>query len=74
MDWDSYNNLETIEGYMGWLNSTRHDFVNVWPVAETSEGRHVYVVRVSDPNVIGPKKKIWIEGGKINILRQKLQK
>ena len=66
MDWDSFHNLETIEGYMGWLNATRHEFVTVWPLADTAENRRVYVVRVTDPKVDGPKKRIWIEGGMYN--------
>ncbi|RXG71810.1 Carboxypeptidase B [Armadillidium vulgare] len=63
MDWTSYHKLEDIEGYLGWLNATRHGLISVFPVATTYESRPVYVVKVSDPLSPYPKKKIWIEGG-----------
>ena len=63
MDWNTYHTLEDIEGYLGWLNASTNGVVEVLSAANTGEGRPVYVVRVSDKAAVGPKKRIWIEGG-----------
>ncbi|KAK3889557.1 hypothetical protein Pcinc_006450 [Petrolisthes cinctipes] len=63
MDWTTYHDLDDIEGFIGWLNVTGASFVQVATAATTQEGNAVRVVRITDPNAVGPKKKIWIEGG-----------
>ncbi|CAL4064434.1 unnamed protein product, partial [Meganyctiphanes norvegica] len=63
MDWGSYHGLQDIEGFIIWLNATYPELVNIDSSTKTSEGRPIYVVKVTDPSQPGPKKKIWIEGG-----------
>lgn len=63
IDWTTYHDLDDIEGFIGWLNVTGGSFVQVATAATTQEGKKVTVVRITDPNAVGPKKKIWIEGG-----------
>ncbi|XP_045612099.2 carboxypeptidase B isoform X1 [Procambarus clarkii] len=63
MDWNTYHNMDDIEGFIGWVNATQGNLVRVLPAATTAEGRRVLVVKLTDPNSPGPKKKIWIEGG-----------
>lgn len=63
MDWNTYHNMNDIEGYIGWVNHTGGGFVEVLDAAASVEGRRVLVVKVTDPNSPQPKKKIWIEGG-----------
>lgn len=63
MDWTSFHDLEDIERFEEWLNSTAGNLVQMATVARTLEGREVRLVRITDPTTPGPKKKIWIEGG-----------
>ncbi|XP_066979625.1 carboxypeptidase B-like [Macrobrachium rosenbergii] len=63
MDWTSYHDLDDIEGFLGWLNVTGGNNVHIASASTTAEGRPVLVVRITNPNTTGPKKKIWIEGG-----------
>ncbi|XP_068243453.1 carboxypeptidase B-like [Palaemon carinicauda] len=63
MDWTTYHDLDDIEGFLGWLNVTGGNNVHIASASTTTEGRPVLVVRITNPNATGPKKKIWIEGG-----------
>ncbi|XP_071552738.1 carboxypeptidase B-like isoform X3 [Panulirus ornatus] len=64
MDWTSYHDMDDIEGFIGWLNSTGGDLVQVASPTRSVEGREVLVLRINDPSSQGvKKKKIWIEGG-----------
>lgn len=68
MDWTSYHDVDDIEGFIGWLNSTGGDLVQVASAARSEEGREVLVVRVNDPATEAvKKKKIWIEGGEAHV-------
>ncbi|KAK7075095.1 hypothetical protein SK128_007071 [Halocaridina rubra] len=62
MDWTSYHDFDDISGLVGWLNVSQGDWVHVVQASTTAEGRPVLVVKVTNPNAVGPKKKIWIEG------------
>lgn len=63
MDWTSYHDLEDIKGFLGWLNVTGGDWVQILTASSSDEGRPVLVTRITNPNSTRPKKKIWIEGG-----------
>merc|ERR1712106_939918 len=44
MDWDTYHELQDIEGFIGWLNATHPNLVSVAPAAITDERRQIYIV------------------------------
>ncbi|XP_045108936.1 carboxypeptidase B-like [Portunus trituberculatus] len=63
MDWNTYHDYNDIEAFIGIMNLTSGGYLREEVATITGEGRPLRVVRITDPNATGPKKKIWIEGG-----------
>lgn len=62
MDWNSYHRVEDIYGYLNYLADTYPRLVQLTSIGSSSEGRPLYVVRISSSSS-GSKPAIWIDGG-----------
>ena len=62
MDWNSYHRLDDIYGYLNYLADTYPKIVQLISIGSSSEGRQLYVTRISS-GTSSNKKAIWIDGG-----------
>lgn len=67
MDWNSYHRLDDIYGYLNYLADTYPDLVQLTSIGSSSEGRPLYVLRISSEGK-SSKPAIWIDGGKVFIV------
>jgi carboxypeptidase A4 len=72
MDWDSYHRLDDIYGYLNYLADTYPRIVQLVSIGSSSEGRPLYVVRISSSSS-GTKPAIWIDGGNTSRLARLYQ-
>lgn len=63
MDWTSYHRLDDIYGYLNYLADNYPQNVQLVSIGSSSEGRPLYVVRISSSSSGQSKPAIWIDGG-----------